>query len=170
LVDFCQNCFSWSPFPKRVNNFYFRFNEFTVSEKDQINLEEILSEELLDNELMDGISTAIKCRFVLLSPVAWVPWIKAHLGLTSDMVHVVKYQSKIFIRLFSWSESRQVRFCALELQKVLITIKIDDAFDGILLVNHNEATPDYTFEAKKLPEIKFNVPTNAKNNTFDRKR
>ena len=86
------------------------------------------------------------------------------------MVHVVKDQSKIFIRLFSWSESRQVRFCALELQKVLITIKIDDAFDGILLVNHNEATPDYTFEAKKLPEIKFNVPTNAKNNTFDRKR
>ncbi|CBY30733.1 unnamed protein product [Oikopleura dioica] len=127
------------------------FNEFTVPEKDRINLDEILSEELLDNELMDGVSTAIKCRFVLLSPVAWVPWIKAHLGLTSDMVHVVKDQSKIFIRLFSWSESRQ----------------IDDAFDGILLVNHNEATPDYTFEAKKLPEIKFNVPSNAKNNTFD---
>ena len=88
--------------------FSLRFHEFTVPENERINLEEILAEELLDNELMDGISTAIKCRFVILSPVAWVPWIKAHLGLDSDMVHVIKDQSKIFIRLFSWSESRQV--------------------------------------------------------------
>ena len=100
-----------------LKNLHFRFTEFTVPEKDQINLDEILSEELLDNELMDGISTAIKCRFVVLSPVAWVPWIKAHLGLKSDMVHVVKDESKIFIRLFSWSESRQVKFCAILFDK-----------------------------------------------------
>ena len=75
---------------------------FTVPASDQIALDNILSEELLDNELMDN-SSAIKCRFAILSPAAWVNWIKGQIGLTIDKndIHVNKDDSKIFIRFFS---------------------------------------------------------------------
>ena len=75
---------------------------FTVPSSEQIALENILSEELLDNELMDD-SSAIKCRFAILSPAAWVNWVKGQIGLTIDKndIHVNKDDSKIFIRFFT---------------------------------------------------------------------
>ena len=76
---------------------------FTVPESDQIKLVDVLNEELIDNELMNEESTSIKCRFALLSPAAWVNWIKGQIGLEKSKidVHVNKDDSKIYIRFFT---------------------------------------------------------------------
>ena len=76
---------------------------FNVPESDQIKLVEVLNEELIDNELMNEETTSIKCRFALLSPAAWVNWIKGQIGLDKSKidVHVNKDDSKIYIRFFT---------------------------------------------------------------------
>ena len=76
---------------------------FNVPEQDQIKLLEILSDELIDTELMNEESGSIKCRFAILTPAAWINWIKGQIGLdiTKNDVHVNKDESKVFIRFFS---------------------------------------------------------------------
>ena len=76
---------------------------FTVPEADQIKLLEVLNEELIDAELMNEEASSIKCRFAVLSPAAWVNWIKGQIGLAPQQqdVHVNKDDSKVFIRFFT---------------------------------------------------------------------
>ena len=76
---------------------------FNVPEEDQIKLLEILSDELIDTELMNEESGSIKCRFAILTPAAWINWIKGQIGLDimKNDVHVNKDESKVFIRFFS---------------------------------------------------------------------
>ena len=83
-------------------NFIFKIT-FNVPEQDQIKLLEILSDELIDTELMNEDSGSIKCRFAILTPAAWINWIKGQIGLdiTKNDVHVNKDESKVFIRFFS---------------------------------------------------------------------
>jgi len=116
---------------------------FNVPESDQIKLVDVLNEELIDNELMNEETTSIKCRFALLSPAAWVNWIKGQIGLDKSKidVHVNKDDSKIYIRFFTLAESRM----------------IDDAFDGVLYVKTPENIEKCLGE-KSLTEINCNVP------------
>lgn len=125
---------------------YFRPIDCKVAEKDRILLDEILAEEIIDNELMSTNQTnvVVKCRFAILTPVAWLPWIKAHLGVTANEIHLNKDDSKIFIRMFSLADARQ----------------IDDAFDGVLLVQPGDQKPEFN-HAKGMSEIIFHVPTTA---------
>ena len=62
-----------------------------------------MSDELIDTELMNEESGSIKCRFAILTPAAWINWIKGQIGLdiTKNDVHVNKDESKVFIRFFS---------------------------------------------------------------------
>ena len=108
--------------------------DFKVPAENVIKLDEILAEEILDNELMSDCNVVVKCRFAILSPVSWLPWIKAHLGVEKGEIHCNKDDSRIFIRMFSIAEGRQ----------------IDDAFDGVLLVHPGDK--NFEFEhAKCLP-------------------
>lgn len=125
---------------------------FTVPENEQIKLVDVLNEELIDNELMNEESTSIKCRFALLSPAAWVNWIKGQIGLEPSKmdVHVNKDDSKIYIRFFTLAESRM----------------IDDAFDGVLYIKTPENIEKHLGE-KSLTEIICNVPLSPTELTTD---
>jgi len=118
-----------------------------VAESNRIRLEEILAEEIIDNELMatSSANVVVKCRFAILTPASWLSWIKAHLGVgPENEVHLNKDESKIFIRMFTLAQGRQ----------------IDDAFDGVLLVQPGDQKPEFE-HAKGLSEIIFHVPTAA---------
>jgi len=85
--------------------FLFSPIDFTIPESDRIQLDEILAEEIIDNELMStDLNVVVKCRFAILSPAAWLPWIKAHLGVTQNEIHLNKDDSKIFIRMFTLAQ------------------------------------------------------------------
>lgn len=119
---------------------------YKVPEQEQIKLLDILSDELIDSELMNEESSSIKCRFAILTPAAWINWIKGQIGLdvTKNDTHVNKDESKVFIRFFSLAEARMV----------------DDAFDGVLRIS----TPDQTADLVKtsLSEIVCQVPLSPK--------
>ena len=117
-----------------------------MAESDRIQLGEILDEEIIDNELMfdSQSNVVVKCRFAILTPAAWLPWIRAHLGVSTNEIHLNKDDSKIFIRMFSLAQGRQ----------------IDDAFDGVLLVQPGDQKPEFEHQ-KGLSEIFFHVPNTA---------
>jgi len=126
---------------------------FNVPEQDQIKLLEILSDELIDTELMNEESGSIKCRFAILTPAAWINWIKGQIGLdiTKNDVHVNKDESKVFIRFFSLAEARM----------------IDDAFDGVLIIHTPDHPTDMNFAKSGLTDIMCNVPLTPTELTTD---